>query len=97
MMAIIILGFILFSFVIGIALCLWVYRDAQDHGMEGTLWLILVLLTGPIGLILYLIIRSERRLYYRPPPRQRRTQFCTRCGHDVSLNTRFCPQCGMSL
>lgn len=97
MIAITVLGFILFWFIIGIALCVWVYRDAQDRGMYGAVWLTVVLFTGPIGLIIYLIIRGEQRPYYRPPPPQRRTHFCTRCGHEVPVDARFCPQCGNPL
>jgi len=41
-----------------ILLCVWVYRDAESRGMGGVLWLIVVILTGIIGLIIYLIVRK---------------------------------------
>ncbi len=44
--------------VIAIALAIWVYKDAEERGMEGALWLIIVLLLGIIGLIIYLIVRE---------------------------------------
>ncbi|MHA1608074.1 MAG: PLDc N-terminal domain-containing protein [Candidatus Freyarchaeota archaeon] len=44
--------------IVAIILAVWVYRDAEERGMEGALWLIIVLLTGIIGLIIYLIIRE---------------------------------------
>ncbi|MEX2750903.1 MAG: hypothetical protein Q6366_003350 [Candidatus Freyarchaeota archaeon] len=44
--------------VIAIALAVWVYKDAEERGMEGALWLIIVLLLGLIGLIIYLIVRE---------------------------------------
>ncbi|MHA1262637.1 MAG: PLDc N-terminal domain-containing protein [Candidatus Freyarchaeota archaeon] len=34
------------------------YRDARDRGMEAALWLLIVLLTGPLGLIIYLMVRE---------------------------------------
>jgi hypothetical protein len=47
-------------FIIAILLCVWVYRDAQSRGMNGALWLIIVLLFGLLGLIVYLIVRHPR-------------------------------------
>ncbi len=44
--------------IIGIILAVWVYRDAKERGMEAELWLLIVLLTGLIGLIIYLIVRE---------------------------------------
>ncbi|MEM3466658.1 MAG: abscisic acid-deficient protein Aba4 family protein [Candidatus Jordarchaeales archaeon] len=42
--------------IIDIAIAVWVYRDARERGMEAALWLLIVLLTGLIGLIIYLIV-----------------------------------------
>ncbi len=64
-------GIILFFialFVVWILLAVWVYRDAKKRGMEATLWLLLVLLTGFIGLIVYLIVRREHPIQQPPPP-----------------------------
>lgn len=46
------------ALVIGIL----VYRDAEKRGMNGLLWLILVLLpmVGLVFLVIYLVIREER-------------------------------------
>ena len=51
-----------------ILLAVWVYRDAKKRGMEATLWLLVVLLTGFIGLIVYLIVRREHPIQQPPPP-----------------------------
>ena len=37
----------------------YVYRDARRRGMNANLWLLIVLLTGLIGLIVYLIVRRD--------------------------------------
>ena len=37
----------------------YVYRDAKRRGMNANLWLLIVLLTGLIGLIVYLIVRRD--------------------------------------
>jgi TctA family transporter len=44
--------------VVCIVLAVWVYRDANERGMDATIWLLIVLLTGIIGLIIYLIVRE---------------------------------------
>ena len=43
--------------VVAIILGVWVYKDAEERGMEAALWLLIVLLTGIVGLIIYLIVR----------------------------------------
>jgi riboflavin transporter FmnP len=47
-------------FIVAILLCIWVYRDAESRGMSGVLWLIIVLIAGIIGLIIYLIVRKDK-------------------------------------
>lgn len=49
---------IAFWCIISIILAVWVYSDAEKRGMEAALWLLIVLLTGIIGLIIYLIVRD---------------------------------------
>ena len=48
-------------FVIGILLCIWVYRDAEKREMNGVLWLIITLIAGIIGLIIYLVVRKPEK------------------------------------
>jgi len=47
-------------FVVAILIAVWVYRDAEAKGESGILWLIIVLITGIIGLIIWLIIRRDK-------------------------------------
>lgn len=54
--------------VIAILLCIWVYRDAESRGMNGALWLIIVLITGIVGLIIYVAVRKEKQPAAQPPP-----------------------------
>lgn len=55
-------------FVIAILICIWVYKDAESRGMNGVLWLIVVLVAGLLGLIIYLIVRKEKPAEKQPPP-----------------------------
>ena len=52
--------------IVFLLIAIWVYRDAESRGMGGVLWLLVVLLTGIIGLIIYLVVRSDRPEYPRP-------------------------------
>jgi len=47
-------------FIMAILIAVWVYRDAEKRGESGVLWLIIVLITGIIGLIIWLIIRRDK-------------------------------------
>lgn len=47
-------------FIIAILICIWVYRDANSRGMNGVLWLIITIILGIIGLIIYLVVRKPR-------------------------------------
>ena len=50
-------------FVLWIILGIWVYRDAKqrfpENSLEPVLWLLIVLLTGIVGLIIYLVVRPK--------------------------------------
>ncbi len=45
-------------FIVGILLAVWVYRDAKKRDMNAAVWLLIVLLTGCIGCIIYLVVRD---------------------------------------
>ena len=55
-----IVGFIIIWFIIAIAAGVWIYRDAESRGMGGALWLVVALVTGIIGLVIYLIVRKPK-------------------------------------
>jgi len=54
------IAFAVVWFVVAILIAVWVYRDAEKRGESGALWLIIVLITGIIGLIIWLIIRRDK-------------------------------------
>jgi cytochrome bd-type quinol oxidase subunit 2 len=69
-----------------IALLIWVMRDAKNRGMENAVvWMIVVILTGIIGLIIYLFTRPQGNL----AP-------CTHCGNTRLEVSAKCPHCGNS-
>jgi Phospholipase_D-nuclease N-terminal len=81
-------GFLMF-FVIGIiilniALLVWVYRDATNRGMENPiLWLVIVLIFGPLAAIVYLFVRAKGNLVP-----------CSHCGAKRLDVSSKCPHCG---
>lgn len=55
--------------IVNILICIWVYKDAEKRGQSGILWLLVVLVAGIIGIIIWLVIRPpERPIYPQPPP-----------------------------
>jgi hypothetical protein len=69
---------------LNIALLIWVARDAKSRGMDNSiLWMVLVMLTGLIGLIIYLCVRPQGNLLA-----------CAHCGNKRLQVSAKCPHCG---
>lgn len=85
-------------FIGGVLLCIWVYRDAQKRGMNGALWLIIVLIGNFIGLIIYLVVREPKtKIEAGPYPSSAPSptaRYCKYCGNPLSPDAKFCPKCG---
>jgi len=84
------IGVIIFIFLailaLNIALLVWVARDAKARGMDSSvLWMILVMVTGPIGLIIYIYSRPKGQLVP-----------CPNCGNKRLEASAKCPHCGNS-
>lgn len=70
--------------VINIAILVWVARDAKARGMDSAvIWMILVLFTGIIGLIIYLLSRPQGNLV-----------LCASCNNKRLQASAKCPHCG---
>lgn len=77
-----------------IVVIVWVYRDAERRGMNGVLWALLVLIGNLIGLLIYLIVRSDNL----PAPQERESlQECPACQRQIPADYTFCPHCGAKL
>ena len=71
---------------LNIALLIWVARDAKARGLDNSvLWMLLVMVTGPIGLIIYLYSRPKGQLVA-----------CASCGNKRLEASATCPHCGNS-
>ena len=70
--------------VLNIALLVWVARDAKARGMDSSvLWMILVMLTGLLGLVIYLFSRPQGNVIP-----------CQSCGNSRLQASARCPHCG---
>ncbi len=75
---------------IWIFVIVWVYRDAERRGMNGVLWALLVFIGNIIGLLIYLIVRSDGI----PALKADHTiQACPSCQKEVDASFVFCPYC----
>jgi len=80
--------------IIWIFVIVWVYKDAEKRGMNGMLWALLVFIGNLIGLLIYLIVRSdsvpETKEVRAPTP-------CPNCGEPVARHFIYCANCGTRL
>jgi len=81
------IGFLIALFAINIAILVWVARDAKARGMDSAiLWMLLVMFTGIIGLIVYLLVRPQGNMIQ-----------CSNC-HNKRLQASLrCPHCGFGV
>ena len=84
------LGFLLLIpiilIIINVILLIWVARDAKARGMDNAvMWMILVMLTGFLGLIIYIFSRPNGNLIP-----------CATCGNRRLETSAKCPHCGNS-
>jgi len=77
--------------IIWICVIIWVYRDAVRRGMNGVLWALLVFIGNLVGLLIYLIVRSDSA---RASPAETPHQSCPKCQKVVSAGFAYCPHCG---
>lgn len=82
------IGVIILIFVailaLNIALLVWVARDAKARGLDNSvLWMILVMVTGPLGFVIYLYSRPKGELVP-----------CASCGNKRLQASATCPHCG---
>jgi hypothetical protein len=69
--------------VTNIVILFWVAKDAKARGMDGAVWIILMLFTGVLGLAIYLFSRPQGNLIQ-----------CGHCNNNRMQASRLCPHCG---
>lgn len=86
----------IFLLLIGILIAIWVYKDAEARGESGVLWLLVVLVTNFIGLIVWLVVRPEKKeaKSRRESKPKTETKYCTNCGSENQAGAKYCNECG---
>jgi len=80
--------------VIAILIAIWVYRDAEKRGSSGALWLVIVIFTGIIGLIIWLVVRPPIGGKPASAEPAGSGRMCPSCGRPIPMDARVCPYCG---
>jgi len=81
---VVVVGVVIAVIALNIALLVWVARDAKSRGMDSAvLWMVLVMFTGLIGLVIYLLSRPQGALIQ-----------CTHCHNKRLQASAKCPHCG---
>ena len=77
-----------------LAVIIWVYKDAERRNMNGLIWALLVFFGNVIGLLIYIIVRSDSLPSIDSTID---TNPCPDCGKPVASRYTFCPHCGSRL
>lgn len=80
--------------ILWIAVIIWVYKDAERRKMNGVIWALLVFFGNVIGLLIYIIVRSDSLPAITSALD---TNPCPDCGKSVASRYTFCPHCGSRL
>ncbi len=78
------------AFIAWIVIGVWMYKDAEKRGKDGALWLIIGLLFGIIGLIIWLIVRPPEKSAGKAST----GRACPDCGRTIPFDANICPYCG---
>ncbi|MFH1101906.1 MAG: zinc ribbon domain-containing protein [Methanobacteriota archaeon] len=82
-------AFFIVYFVVFLLIAIWVYKDAEKRGKSGILWLILVILLGIIGIVIWLVVRPPIGGEKAGKP----ARMCPNCGRAIPEDARVCPYC----
>lgn len=86
MLPLLLIGTILSFLLMSCSFAAWVYQDCKKRNDEGVLWASIVFFTTPfVGLLVYFLKRSERKAN------------CPVCRHFVSVQAKYCEECGTQL
>ena len=77
-------------FIVWILVAIWVYKDAEKRGKSGALWLVIVILLGLLGIIIWLVVRPPIGGEKTAATSDRR---CPNCGRIIPMDARTCPYC----
>jgi hypothetical protein len=92
--------FVAAALIFWLVVIIWVYRDAEKHGLSGPLWAVIVFFVHVVGLLIYLLVRSDHPIPApapAPAPQAAPPRTCPKCGRTVEPSHAYCPFCGRKL
>jgi hypothetical protein len=69
--------------LVDILILVWVVKDARARNTDGAIWALIILVSGILGLIVYVASRPQGVLIA-----------CPRCGNKRLMASHRCPHCG---
>jgi hypothetical protein len=69
--------------LVDILILVWVVKDARARNTDGAIWALIILVSGILGLIVYVASRPQGVLIG-----------CPRCGNKRLMASHRCPHCG---
>jgi len=87
-------AFALIWLIVFILIAIWVYKDAEKRGSSGILWLLIVIVLGLIGIIIWLVVRPP--IGGKPGQQQQQQgqgRVCPSCGRPIPMDAQVCPYC----
>lgn len=64
--------YLFFWLMLCVIIAVYVYNDAKNRHMNALLWVLIVLFTGIFGLIIYLLVRSDKNFAFVDEPKYER-------------------------
>ena len=80
-----------FLLIIWILIGIWVYKDAEKRRKSGALWLIIVIILGLIGIIIWLLVRPPIKKKIAKKYEEKRR--CPNCVRIIPEDAGTCPYC----
>lgn len=78
------IGILLFSILSKVFICLWIYKDAKQRGLNAVLWLLAIIFISTIFVLVFYILIGRKE-----------NGIICKNGHTVKTEDgRFCAVCG---
>jgi hypothetical protein len=68
-----------------------VYKDAERRGKSGALWLIIIIILGLLGIVIWLLVRPPIKKESKKVEANSRR--CPNCGRIIPFDAKYCPYC----
>ncbi len=88
--------FLVLHFLVAILCTIFMLKDADERGKNGDLWLLVGIILGIFGLIIWFVARPKvivKKQIQKEPTKIQEDRRCPNCGRNIPLDARSCPYC----